>query len=183
MAEAELEQLYDDIAERASPAIAWNFVVGIRNHCLGLSTFPQRGTVRVEIMPGLRIVGYRRGRTGIDPGHLLRRAEHHAGIAGRPTLKRWLRWRGDRHPPDGIGDFRPVLGVWRRGNSEPRQDRSVAERHLQFSQASSRISALWICPREIEKTLGWCVDSLDWWRLYTPHERGRCAAGDEEVCF
>ena len=59
-AEAELERLYDDIAERASPAIAWNFVVGIRDHCLGLSTFPQRGTERVEIMPGLRIVGYRR---------------------------------------------------------------------------------------------------------------------------
>jgi toxin ParE1/3/4 len=59
-AEAELEQLYDDIAERASPAIAWNFVAGIRGHCLGLSTFPQRGTERVEIIPGLRIVGYRR---------------------------------------------------------------------------------------------------------------------------
>ena len=59
-AESELEALYDDIAERASPAIAWNFVVGIREHCLGLSTFPQRGTERVEIMPGLRIVGYRR---------------------------------------------------------------------------------------------------------------------------
>ena len=59
-AEAELEQLYDDIAERASPAVAWNFVVGIRDHCLGLSTFPQRGTERVEIMPGLRIIGYRR---------------------------------------------------------------------------------------------------------------------------
>ncbi|MER9949980.1 type II toxin-antitoxin system RelE/ParE family toxin [Mesorhizobium sp. M0047] len=43
---------YDDIAERASPAIAWNFVVGIRDHCLGLSTFPQRDTERVEIMPG-----------------------------------------------------------------------------------------------------------------------------------
>ncbi|BCH07524.1 type II toxin-antitoxin system RelE/ParE family toxin [Mesorhizobium jarvisii] len=57
MAEAELGQLYDDIAERASPAIAWNFVVGIRDHCLGLSTFPQRGAERVEIMPGLRIVG------------------------------------------------------------------------------------------------------------------------------
>ncbi|MGX7875033.1 type II toxin-antitoxin system RelE/ParE family toxin [Mesorhizobium sp. ORM6] len=40
--------------------MAWNFVVGIRDHCLGLSTFPQRGTERVEIMPGLRIVGYRR---------------------------------------------------------------------------------------------------------------------------
>ncbi|AZO27742.1 MULTISPECIES: type II toxin-antitoxin system RelE/ParE family toxin [Mesorhizobium] len=59
-AEAELEQLYDDIAERASPAVAWDFVVGIRDHCLGLSTFPQRGTERVEIMPGLRIIGYRR---------------------------------------------------------------------------------------------------------------------------
>ncbi|MBZ9992165.1 type II toxin-antitoxin system RelE/ParE family toxin [Mesorhizobium sp. BH1-1-5] len=59
-AEAEFEQLYDDIAERASPAVAWNFVVGIRDHCLGLSTFPQRGTERAEIMPGLRIIGYRR---------------------------------------------------------------------------------------------------------------------------
>ena len=60
MAEAELEQLYDDIADRASPAIAWNFIAGVRDHCLGLSTFPQRGTERVEIMPGLRIIGYRR---------------------------------------------------------------------------------------------------------------------------
>lgn len=59
-AEAELERLYDDIAERASPAVAWNFVAGIRDHCLGLSTFPQRGTERVEIIPGLRIIGYRR---------------------------------------------------------------------------------------------------------------------------
>ncbi|MDX8443286.1 MULTISPECIES: type II toxin-antitoxin system RelE/ParE family toxin [Mesorhizobium] len=59
-AEAELEQLYDEIAERASPAVAWDFVAGIRDHCLGLSTFPQRGTERVEIMPGLRIIGYRR---------------------------------------------------------------------------------------------------------------------------
>ena len=59
-AEAELEQLYDDIADRASPAIAWNFVAGIRDHCVGLSTFPQRGTERVEIMPGLRSIGYRR---------------------------------------------------------------------------------------------------------------------------
>ena len=59
-AEAELEQLYDDIAERASPAVAWDFVAGIRDHCLGLSTFPQRGTERVEIMPGLRLIGYRR---------------------------------------------------------------------------------------------------------------------------
>ncbi|AZO73642.1 MAG: type II toxin-antitoxin system RelE/ParE family toxin [Mesorhizobium sp.] len=59
-AESELQALCDDIAGRASPSIAWNFVVGVRDHCLGLSTFPQRGTERLEIMPGLRIVGYRR---------------------------------------------------------------------------------------------------------------------------
>lgn len=59
-AEAELARLYDYIAERASPTIAWNFVAGIRDQCLGLSTFPQRGTERLEIMPGLRIIGYRR---------------------------------------------------------------------------------------------------------------------------
>ena len=50
--EAELRQLYDDIADRKSPAIAWNFIAGIRDHLLGFSTFPQRGTERVEMMPG-----------------------------------------------------------------------------------------------------------------------------------
>ncbi|ESZ23259.1 type II toxin-antitoxin system RelE/ParE family toxin [Mesorhizobium sp. L2C066B000] len=43
-AETELDQLYDDIATRASPAIAWNFVVGIRDDFLSVSTFPQCGT-------------------------------------------------------------------------------------------------------------------------------------------
>ncbi|WP_224546134.1 type II toxin-antitoxin system RelE/ParE family toxin [Mesorhizobium sp. CA16] len=55
-AEAELEQLYDDIAERASPAIAWDFVVGIRDLCLGLSTFPQRGRAGGDHAGWLRIV-------------------------------------------------------------------------------------------------------------------------------
>ncbi|TIW00266.1 MAG: type II toxin-antitoxin system RelE/ParE family toxin [Mesorhizobium sp.] len=50
-AESELQALCDDIAGRASPSIVWNFVVGVRDHCLGLSTFPQRGTERLEIMP------------------------------------------------------------------------------------------------------------------------------------
>ncbi|WP_352537052.1 type II toxin-antitoxin system RelE/ParE family toxin [Mesorhizobium sp. M0029] len=59
-AETELDQLYDDIATRASPAIAWNFVVGIRDDFLSVSTFPQCGTERVEIMPGPRIIGWRR---------------------------------------------------------------------------------------------------------------------------
>ncbi|RWM21350.1 type II toxin-antitoxin system RelE/ParE family toxin [Mesorhizobium sp.] len=59
-AKVELEELYEHISERASPAIAWSFVAGIRDHCRSLSTFPARGTERTEIKPGLRIVGYRR---------------------------------------------------------------------------------------------------------------------------
>lgn len=64
--------------------------MGIRDHCLGFSTFPQRGTERVEIMPGLRIVGYRRavsiafaveGERVLILGIFLRRPEHHTGNA------------------------------------------------------------------------------------------------------
>ncbi|KQU80469.1 plasmid stabilization protein ParE [Mesorhizobium sp. Root102] len=58
-AESELEQLYDDIAGRVA-GDRLEFHCWYPRPCLGLSTFPQRGTGRVEIMPGLRIVGYRR---------------------------------------------------------------------------------------------------------------------------
>ncbi|CAN7221295.1 type II toxin-antitoxin system RelE/ParE family toxin [Pararhizobium sp. LjRoot238] len=59
-AEEELNGLYDTLAERAGPATAWTFVAGIRAFCSELSDFPERGTERVEFMPGLRIIGYRR---------------------------------------------------------------------------------------------------------------------------
>ena len=88
-AEAELERLYDDLAERASPAVAWDFVVGIRDHCLGLSTFPQRGTERVEIMPGLRIIGYRRAVSiafAIDGERVLILGIFYAGRSITPEL-------------------------------------------------------------------------------------------------
>ena len=130
-AEAELEQLYDDVADRASPLIAWNFIAGIRDHCLGLSTFPRRGTERVEIMPGLRIIGDRapsallcgRGRAGLGPGHLLRRPEHHGGIAGRPALKRCSgRRRGrSRHVRQTISARWHAVAAerWRLRRSDP----------------------------------------------------------------
>jgi toxin ParE1/3/4 len=59
-AEEELNALYDTIAEKADPTTAWSFVSGIRTFCLQLADFPERGTERVELMPGLRIIGYRR---------------------------------------------------------------------------------------------------------------------------
>ncbi|MCV9998917.1 type II toxin-antitoxin system RelE/ParE family toxin [Pararhizobium sp. YC-54] len=59
-AEEGLNALYDTIAENAAPTTAWNFVSGIRKFCSKLSDFPERGTERVELMPGLRVIGYRR---------------------------------------------------------------------------------------------------------------------------
>jgi toxin ParE1/3/4 len=61
-AEAELLRLYHDLAsvEKAGPAVAWNYVSGIRQFIEELQTFPKRGTVRDNLIPGLRIIGYRR---------------------------------------------------------------------------------------------------------------------------
>jgi toxin ParE1/3/4 len=59
-AEEELDALYDYIADRAGPSIAWNYVVGIRKFVEDMAEFPERGTVREGTVPGLRIIGYRR---------------------------------------------------------------------------------------------------------------------------
>lgn len=59
-AEEELNALYDTITASAGPTTAWNFVSGIRSFCSQLSDFPERGTERVDLIPGLRIIGYRR---------------------------------------------------------------------------------------------------------------------------
>lgn len=61
-AEAELRQLYRDLAsiDKAGPVVAWNYVSGIRRSIMELATFPKRGTVRDGLVPGLRIIGYRR---------------------------------------------------------------------------------------------------------------------------
>lgn len=59
-ARRELDELYDYISEHGSPQQAANFVTNIRDYCLGFSTFPKRGTLRDDIEPGIRIVGFRR---------------------------------------------------------------------------------------------------------------------------
>lgn len=59
-AEEELDALYDYIADRASPSVAWNYVVGIRKFIEDMAEFSERGTVRDGPVPGLRIIGYRR---------------------------------------------------------------------------------------------------------------------------
>ena len=59
-ADARLTELYDYIAEQSSPHIAINYIRRIRESCLALADFPERGTRRDDIMPGLRTIGFER---------------------------------------------------------------------------------------------------------------------------
>ena len=62
-AERDLFQLYDYIADEASAAVAGSFIERIEHACLALETFPERGTRRDDIRPGLRIIGFERRAT------------------------------------------------------------------------------------------------------------------------
>jgi len=59
-AEDDLVRLYDYIAGEASPGRAYDYVEAIRCYCVDFSMFPQRGTRRDDLRPGLRITGFRR---------------------------------------------------------------------------------------------------------------------------
>jgi plasmid stabilization system protein ParE len=56
---AQLEDLYRYIAEAASPDIAQRYTNAIVTYCETLQKFPQRGTRRDDIRPGLRITNYK----------------------------------------------------------------------------------------------------------------------------
>ena len=57
-AKDQLGNLYAYIADRSGEARADNFVNGIVEHCLSLSTFPERGTRRDDIRTNMRIMGH-----------------------------------------------------------------------------------------------------------------------------
>ena len=59
-AEQHLNALYALIEQNSGSARAEAFTDGIVDYCLGLSLFPERGTQRNDLRPGLRILGYRR---------------------------------------------------------------------------------------------------------------------------
>lgn len=56
----QLEALEAYIAQSASPHRAAEFLDAILDHCEKLRTFPQRGTKRDDLRPGLRTLGFRR---------------------------------------------------------------------------------------------------------------------------
>jgi len=55
----DLEELLVYLAPKMGVQQARSYVGKIQAYCLGFSTFPKRGTLRQDIRPGLRLVGYR----------------------------------------------------------------------------------------------------------------------------
>lgn len=52
--------LYHYVATAASPEIAERYTDAIITHCDDLRTFPNRGTCRDDVRPGLRITNYKK---------------------------------------------------------------------------------------------------------------------------
>jgi plasmid stabilization system protein ParE len=59
-AQRQLAELFRYITEQSGDAVAESFVGAIVDHCDGFALFPERGTRRDDIYPGLRTVGYHR---------------------------------------------------------------------------------------------------------------------------
>ena len=59
-AQLDLLDLYDTIAQGGGSGHALAYVERVQAACLRLATFPERGTRRDDIRPGLRVVGFER---------------------------------------------------------------------------------------------------------------------------
>lgn len=57
---ADLASIFEYLLIQAGERVARDFVGRLEAACLDLDTFPERGTVRDEVLPGLRLIGYRR---------------------------------------------------------------------------------------------------------------------------
>ncbi len=58
-AEAQLVAIYRWIAEKVAPTVAERFTGAIVDYCEKLENFPERGTRRDDLRPGLRTLGFR----------------------------------------------------------------------------------------------------------------------------
>lgn len=59
-AESDLLELYDYIAEHSSPERALSYIERVERWTNSLQTFPERGTARDDIRPGLRLISFDR---------------------------------------------------------------------------------------------------------------------------
>jgi toxin ParE1/3/4 len=56
----DLVELYDYIAAQSSPERAMRYILRIERTCTTLENLPERGTLRADIRPGLRVMGFER---------------------------------------------------------------------------------------------------------------------------
>jgi toxin ParE1/3/4 len=59
-AQSDLLSLYDYIAAQAGATVALGYIDRIERYCLGFDLGGERGTMRNDIRPGLRTVGFER---------------------------------------------------------------------------------------------------------------------------
>jgi toxin ParE1/3/4 len=59
-ATADLAELYDYIADQASPTTALRYVDRLERHCRGFDLFGERGTRSDDIRPGMRTAHFER---------------------------------------------------------------------------------------------------------------------------
>jgi toxin ParE1/3/4 len=59
-AETQLIEVTEYIAENGGKTIASNFARSIVDFCMKLEMFPNRGTLRNDLRPGMRLLGFRR---------------------------------------------------------------------------------------------------------------------------
>ena len=59
-AESDLQRVFDYISAANSPAIAESYIGRIVTYCRSLGNFPERGSLRNDIVPGMRVVGFER---------------------------------------------------------------------------------------------------------------------------
>ena len=57
---SDLDDIFGWIADATNVAVAECYIDRIREYCRGFTLFPQRGTLRSDLRPGLRTIGYRR---------------------------------------------------------------------------------------------------------------------------
>jgi toxin ParE1/3/4 len=62
-AEADLFALYQYISERSGRTRAGDYIARIEAACMALATFPERGTKRDDLAPGIRTIGFKRRAT------------------------------------------------------------------------------------------------------------------------
>ena len=102
-------------------------------------------------------------------------------VRARAAQRSRPRQREIRHRSAGIRSRRTTDKAARLARSGCRRDRRVADSR-RLTQRSRRLRSAKAVAKNSKK-FRIVVDSLEGRRLYTPHQRGRRAAGDEEVRF